>query len=238
MSRSKEQNQKGNRSQRSRYSRESPPCLVSYFHKRSKPPNEKSSATGDLKPSSAKAELPAPTPVGCSVLLGHGIKDIINRLGKKLSCIIITIFLLQGAESFGQSILLGGDTIPHALKLGVKIWNPALVCGYGRSFITPVRSDVQDFKTPSLQESAESDSTGGNITAQQKPMAEIATSENHTNLRDLYDAVSPLIYMAAAAAGWWWCDKWREIRNRKKIRSHKSVAQWPILLMCALSPNA
>jgi hypothetical protein len=172
--------------------------------------------------------LTATMPVGSGDLLGHGFKDTINRLGKKLSCIIIIpIFLFQCAETFGSSILLGGETIPHALKLGVKIWNPALVSGNGWSCVTPVRFDVRNFKTPAFEESAESDAAGGNIPTQQKPMAEIATSENHTNLGDLYDAVSPLIYMAAAAAGWWWCDKWREIRNRKKIRSHKSVAQWP-----------
>jgi hypothetical protein len=192
-----------------------------------KPPNESKLSHAAPATLPAIAEQKAPIGVGSGALLGHGIKDTVNRLGKKLSCIIITIFLLQGAESFGQIILLGGDTIPHALKLGVKIWNPALVCGYGWSLITPVRFDVQNFKTPALEESAESDAAGGNIPPHQKPMAEISTSENHTNLGDLYDAVSPLIYMAAAAAGWWWCEKWREIRNRKKIRSHKSVAQWP-----------
>ena len=39
------------------------------FHKGDLLPNEKSSATGDPKPSPAKAELQAPTPVGCSGLL-------------------------------------------------------------------------------------------------------------------------------------------------------------------------
>jgi hypothetical protein len=48
----------------------------------SKQPNEPSSATGDPKPSPATAELQAPTPVGCSDLLGVRVmtKDTAENL--------------------------------------------------------------------------------------------------------------------------------------------------------------
>jgi hypothetical protein len=47
-----------------------PDDIAAKFDAEPLPPNVESSATGDPKPSPANAELQAPTPVGCSDLLG------------------------------------------------------------------------------------------------------------------------------------------------------------------------
>ena len=96
--------------------------------------------------------------------------------------------------------------------------------------------EIFNFAMPTLKKTVKLAFAAGDIAPEQQLMTEKAASqrtrENRQDLRELYQALYPLVAIVGYAIGWWWCGYRDEIRRKRQYSAKKptlsSVKKQPI----------